>query len=75
MGIKGSTAKELLSLKKSEAEKDGHAYLKKLKDYLNANASSSKYAEYFASSSYQAPVDGDNAVFTNSVDNKYYGAL
>ncbi len=48
-------ASDILDAIQRQANEDGRAYLKILTDYLNANASSSKYTSYFSSSLYVAP--------------------
>lgn len=60
-GIKISTpAATQLQFVKKEANKKGLAAIKELRDYLNANASASKYASYFNSSLYDDPADAEN---------------
>lgn len=44
-----------LSVLRSSCENTGNAYIKQLKTYLNANATDSVFAEYFASDLYVAP--------------------
>ncbi|WP_299755292.1 DUF6712 family protein [uncultured Pontibacter sp.] len=60
----------ILNSKRAKAEKDGKAYLSKLTNYLNANASAEKYATYFASSTYLAP---GSEVSRNEPESRIYG--
>lgn len=56
---------------KCDAENNGQAALKELKNFLNANASNTKYAAYFNSDQYDDPSDGDNTVFQNKQGGTY----
>lgn len=47
--------KDMLQQVLNESRSEGEAELKKLRDYLNANASATKYAAYYSSSAYVAP--------------------
>jgi hypothetical protein len=55
-----------MSLLHTSVKKSGESYLVKLKDLLNANASDSVFATYFASDFYQAPIAPENVVDPNS---------
>lgn len=50
----GSPVAGLLQLKVEQALADGHRYLQLLRGYLNSQASGTRYATYFTSSTYQA---------------------
>lgn len=71
----GNTAKgkikapdNLIESKIQEAEKDGGTYLDQLRDKLNAEASDSKYADYFGSELYKDPEEDTGSVFTREND-------
>lgn len=66
-------APEKMSMYKANAEKKGNQALKQLKDYLQANASASKYAAYFTSDAYTAAQE--TPVFTNDSDKKIFFAV
>ena len=67
-----SASGEMVDALKRSAESDGQNYLKQLRDYLNNNASESKYATYFASDLY-VPVSTGSESITNSTDNGVVG--
>lgn len=48
-------SEEAIKRVKTKAEENGKAWLKKLSDYLNANASDSKFSDYFDSDLYVSP--------------------
>jgi len=62
----------LLALKVEQAHSDGEVYLERLKSYLNANASATKYATYFTSKVYQAP-GSSRATVQTAPDGAVYG--
>ncbi|WP_033369484.1 DUF6712 family protein [Hymenobacter norwichensis] len=64
----------LLSLKVEQAMGDAMVYLERLKAYLNANASATRFATYFASRQYQSPTAPRATVRTAS-DGAVYGWL
>ncbi|SHL26399.1 DUF6712 family protein [Hymenobacter psychrotolerans] len=64
----------LLAMKVEQALADANVYLERLKKYLNANASATKYATYFASSVYQSPT-APRAVVRTAPDGAVYGWL
>jgi hypothetical protein len=73
---KAAVASErILLAKKDAAWQDGQTYLLKLKAYLNANASETKYATYFSSLLYKAPGSSDQAVHTNPTNAKVFGFI
>lgn len=73
---KTTAPNNLLNLKKEKACKTGEAYLKDLVDFLNKNASESKYTTYYNSENYTAPADGDSGVIKNDdATRKTYNAL
>jgi len=57
------------------AYQDGQAYLVKLKDHLNLQASAEKYAAYFTSSLYTPPSDAAPVVFRNSPDTRVFAFI
>ena len=64
-----------IALLREELTKDARAELKQLQEYLDTNASATKYAEYFNSTLYQAPVDGVNrGEFVNDQTKGFYFA-
>ena len=65
---------QLLARKVAQAEADGQAYLTQLRQYLNANASVTRYATYFNSSSYTDPT-APRPVVTTAADSPTYGFL
>jgi hypothetical protein len=54
----------------NRANVDGQAYLKQLRNFLNANATTEKYPVYFASSLYQKA--GTANTLTNSIEKKIF---
>jgi hypothetical protein len=65
---------QLLELKRSAALDDGERYLRRLRTYLNANASEERYATYFLSDAYDAP-GADAGTFTTATTAPIYGAF
>jgi hypothetical protein len=73
---KTTAPNSLLEVKKEKACKTGGTYLKDLVDYLNKNASETKYITYYNSDSYHAPANGDFGVIKNDdTTRKIYNAL
>ncbi|QCR23075.1 DUF6712 family protein [Pontibacter sp. SGAir0037] len=64
-----------LQAKVQEAWNDGQAYLMKLKEYLNTNASATKYASYYNSNLYVKPGEQLNVVYRNPTNSKTFAAL
>ncbi len=62
-----------LEIKRYEAEKTGLRFIKNLKDYLNKNASATKYQLYFESDLYEAPAGAEPE--EDFTDRKIYGAM
>jgi hypothetical protein len=59
---------------KDEALKKGHAAMKQLRDYLNANASADKYTAYFESDLYLDPNDSTKTTtFKNKSGGTFFG--
>lgn len=59
-----------------DAMEKGNAALKELKQYLNTNASATKYASYFSSSLYTNPAESANGVvFRNTSENTTFFAV
>jgi hypothetical protein len=58
-----------------QAFQDGQAYLVKLKDYLNQNATAEKYPTYFTSSLYTPPTDTAPVVFRNNANTKVFAFI
>jgi len=61
----------LLTLKIDQAWKDGQVYLTKLRTFLNASASATRFATYFASPTYTDPT-APRPVVGNAAENKTY---
>jgi hypothetical protein len=61
----------LLTLKTQAAHHDGTAFLRQASQYLNAQASATKYATYFTSATYTAP-GGARPVVANAAANATY---
>jgi len=57
---------DLMNLTMKATRRDGQAYLSKAKEYLDANASPTVFATYYASAYYAAPVADADRVDTNS---------
>jgi hypothetical protein len=64
---------KLLDMKEEQALSDGERFLRQLRKQLNAQASATKYATYFASSAYDAPVSA--LAYTTASNAPVYGAL
>ena len=62
----------LLGMKVQQAESDGHVYLQRLRAYLNAHASRTRFATYFNSAVYQ-PAGPRPVVRNNQANTAYYG--
>jgi hypothetical protein len=62
-----------LSLVKTEAKKKGEAAIKSLRNFLNANASSTRYTSYFESDLYDDPTDTtDKQTFQNAEGGTFF---
>lgn len=70
-GYDSATVDTIDALKR-QAEHDGQNYLKQLRDYLNKNASDSKYVDYYNSDLY-IDLSSDSENIENSTDNGVIG--
>ncbi|WP_201980356.1 DUF6712 family protein [Hymenobacter rubidus] len=69
----GAPLVDLLQQKVRAAVEDGHVYLQRLRAYLNANASATRFATYFTSAVYQPA--GPRPVVRNDQASAAYGAF
>jgi len=58
---------ERVAAKRFNVQRTGYQYFDKLRNYLNANASASKYAAFFDSELYVAPVVDDDEEYESNV--------
>jgi hypothetical protein len=64
---------KLLDMKQAQALEDGERYLRRMRKHLNASASETRYATYFASSAYEpAPAASS---YLNEATDPVFGAL
>lgn len=63
---------QLLTMKAAQALGDGHVFLTRLRQHLNAQASPTRYATYFASGAYAAP-GAPRPVISNAATSPTYG--
>ncbi len=74
MNAKKSAGNDAISPFIYAAQRDGQAYLHKIRDYLNKNASEEKFAKYYSSDLYEE-LESDEYTprsFTNSKDKKSF---
>lgn len=62
---------QMLGIKR-RAEEAGNTWLKKVKTYLDANASASAYATYFGSDAYTEPDDEETSTYSEDSDRKIH---
>jgi hypothetical protein len=67
-----STFDQRQKINTTTMEHNANRFLARAIDYLNTNASASKFSEYYTSECYTAPASYSNKSFDNSADNKIF---